>query len=344
MKRIVIIAKCYKKDISGPSNIIRGLIKQFDKEGINYKSLLLEEGMNKISYLKWIVHELGKKDRSIINVHTDGFLLPLFVLLMSKIYRKHSYYLTVHGLYSIDAGKRAKWEYIILEKYIYKHFDNIICVSDMLKSDLKELYKREKNIYVIPNATDADSDKVFETKNVKEIVALGGLRIGKGIKAIILCAKEMKKANISFHISLYGTDENNLDYFKEQIIKYNLEGYVEYFGNLMDKQRVYDIVKTADAQFCFSTYDTFNVAIAESLVLGCPCISSDRCGAATLIQNDFNGLVVDIVEENNNHFEKVVNFIRRLDEKKRKNIEQKAKDYKEILSWKNVAKKYTELE
>lgn len=55
MKRILIIAKCYKKDVSGPANIIRGLIRQFDKESINYKALLLEEGMDKVSYLTSIV-------------------------------------------------------------------------------------------------------------------------------------------------------------------------------------------------------------------------------------------------------------------------------------------------
>lgn len=172
MKRILIIAKCYKKDVSGPANIIRGLIRQFDKESINYKALLLEEGMDKVSYLTSIVQELKKKDKSVVNVHTDGFLLPLFILLMSKIYRKHSYYLTVHGIYRIDKGKRAQWKYVMLEKYIYRHFNNIICVSEMLKDDLEELYKRKKNVYVIPNATDADSNKGFEEKKVKEIVSL----------------------------------------------------------------------------------------------------------------------------------------------------------------------------
>ena len=344
MKRILIIAKCYKKDVSGPANIIRGLIRQFDKESINYKALLLEEGMDKVSYLTSIVQELKKKDKSVVNVHTDGFLLPLFILLMSKIYRKHSYYLTVHGIYRIDKGKRAQWKYVMLEKYIYRHFNNIICVSEMLKDDLEELYKRKKNVYVIPNATDADSNKGFEEKKVKEIVSLGGLRICKGINAIMLCAKEMKKTNISFHISLYGTDDNNLNFFNERISKDHLEGCVEYFGNLRDKQMVYDILRTADAQFCFSTYDTFNVAIAESLVLGCPCISSDKCGAATLIKNNFNGLVVNIAEEYNNHFEKVVEFIRKLDKEKREVVQQKANEYKEILAWKSVAKKYAELE
>lgn len=295
-------------------------------------------------YLKQIVQELRKKDKTVVNIHTDGFILPLFIMLMSKIYRKHSYYLTVHGIYRIDKGKNANWKYLILEKYIYKHFSNIICVSDMLKDDLKKIYKREKNVYVIPNATDANSNKVFEEKSVKEIVSLGGLRTQKGIDSIILCAKEMKKANIPFHISLYGTDDNNLDFFAEQLKKDKLEDYVKYMGNTMDKQLVYDIIKTADAQFCFSVYDTFNVAIAESLVLGCPCISSDRCGAATLIKNDFNGLVVNMTEERNNHFKKSIEFISGLNDEKRKNIEQKATEYKEILAWKSVAKKYEELE
>ena len=76
----------------------------------------------------------------------------------------------------------------------------------------------------------------------------------------------------------------------------------------------------------------------------CPCISSDKCGAATLIKNNFNGLVVNIAEEYNNHFEKVVEFIRKLDKEKREVVQQKANEYKEILAWKSVAKKYAELE
>ena len=63
-----------------------------------------------------------------------------------------------------------------------------------------------------------------------------------------------------------------------------------------------------------------------------------------LIQNNFNGLVVNIAEEYNNHFEKVIEFIRKLDKEKREIIEQKAKGYVEIFSWKNIAKKYAELE
>ena len=70
----------------------------------------------------------------------------------------------------------------------------------------------------------------------------------------------------------------------------------------------------------------------------------DKCGAATLIKNNFNGLVVNIAEEYNNHFEKVVEFIRKLDKEKREVVQQKANEYKEILAWKSVAKKYAELE
>ena len=63
-----------------------------------------------------------------------------------------------------------------------------------------------------------------------------------------------------------------------------------------------------------------------------------------LIKNNFNGLVVNIAEEYNNHFEKVVEFIRKLDKEKREVVQQKANEYKEILAWKSVAKKYAELE
>ena len=52
-------------------------------------------------------------------------------------------------------------------------------------------------------------------------------------------------------------------------------------------------------------------------------------------------MVVNIAEEYNNHFEKVVEFIRKLDKEKREVVQQKANEYKEILAWKSVCLLYT---
>ena len=44
-----------------------------------------------------------------------------------------------------------------------------MCVSQMLKNDIGNIFGRKDNVYVIPNATDAESDKKYEKKDISAL-------------------------------------------------------------------------------------------------------------------------------------------------------------------------------
>ena len=181
----------------------------------------------------------------------------------------------------------------------------------------------------------------FEIRNILRCAHDICRRKRKGIECVLKLASVFKEKTCCFHISLYGDAENNLDWFQKQVMELNLTGLIDYYGEITDKQKVYDIIRQADVQLCFSKYDTYNVAIAESLVLGCPCIASNMCGAAYLINDYSAGLVVDLDEESAGNFGNIIEYINNIG-----NVESYGKtnnDYVDLLSWKNVVSQYLSL-
>ena len=341
-KKIIVVAKCYDSNMNGPANIVRCLVEEFNNMNVSYEVVLLKENISKFDFLKQLVNTLKNSQTSTINVHTDGFLIPLLVYICSHVFRRHSYYLTVHGIYKIEAemAGKAKKHYILLESFLYKHFPNIICVSEMLRKNIEVIYGRKKNVSVIPNATDADSNLVFVRNKPIELITLGGLRKRKGIDILLDLAEYFKKNALDFHISIYGVDEGNKQKFDGEVEKRLLGNFVKYKGQLNNKQDVYDKVRTADFQLCLSLYDTYNVAIAESLVLGCPCIATDKCGASYLIRDRVNGIVV---KNEQREFQRILDYIMSFDETKRRKIEVESEKFKEALSWRKIANQYSNL-
>lgn len=348
-KKFILIAKCYESSLSGPANIVRGLVAGFQNKNIAITPILLKENTSKTVFLKTVIKEILRSRNATVNVHSDGFLIPFLVYLLSILNRNNSYYLTVHGIYEVEARIEGKGKlcYVLLERFLYKHFPNIICVSEMLGKDIQMQMKRRRKIYIIPNATNANSnvDLVYNRSSIMAI-SLGGLRKRKGIEEQIEMCTAMRAKNIPFVLNIYGSGEENRQAFQEKIKQMNLQDHIYYLGNLRDRQSVYDAVQSADVQLCLSKYDTFNVAIAESLALGCPCIATDRCGAASLIKHGYNGLIINISEEREQGYTQCIEYLEKLhnEPKMRYDIFQNRHEYQKKLSWENVIDQYANLD
>lgn len=348
-RKFILIANCLSTSTSGPANIVRGLAKALQSDNIMFTPILRTEHISKLPFMVQICGAVLGQKKSIVNVHTDGFLLPLLVFILSFFNRTNSYYLTVHGIYEIESQieGRKKNVYFMCERILYKHFPHLICVSEMLREDISSLFGRTDNVLVIPNATDASSDKpIVCDMETFEIVSLGGLRRGKGVDRILNLASCLSARNIDFHVSIYGPDGGNVELYSAIISERGLTGKVDYYGNVTDKQAVYDIIRQSAVQLCLSEYDTYNVAIAESLVLGCACIASDRCGASYLINDYENGLVVNLEQEEKTNYDKSLEYILHLRRSDlfRKKIFLNREKYATQLAWKTIANSYLALE
>ncbi len=352
MNKFILIGKCFKSSLGGPSEIIRGIEKGLIKQDIKYESLLLSEECGNFKFVEKLLFNVLTSSDCVINVHTYGFLIPLLIYICSLLNKRNKYYLTVHGIYAIDSlySNNTNPFYVWLEKNIYKRFPNIICVSEMLKKSLKEYFDRDENVFVIPNGSDATEfcmkEKMGRKKDFIQIIMLGGIKNIKGIyESLELIDYLVKRKQIHLKYEIYGAIDSETDKLKftQKVLEKGLQNIVDYKGIVSDKGKIYSIIQKADFQLCMSQYDTFNVAIAESLILGCPCITSDKCGAAYLIKVKENGLVVDM--KSKRVFEEIGEYIDSFvrDPDKRQRILNARVKYEEILSWDAVCTKYVEL-
>ncbi len=350
--KLIIIGKCYKHETNGPANVIRCLINGFSGLNAEIVPILLNDECSKMQFLIKVINTLLREKNCMVNVHTSGFLIPFLVWLMSNINHKNKYYLTVHGIYEIESALSgiSSRKYIVLERFLYRRFSNIICVSLMLKNDIKQIFGRNRQLFVIPNGSDAESRQLFENTainhRVVKLISLGGLKYRKGIiESLQLIAYLTKKKRLQVSLSIYGAEEKNHNkaWLDSETQKLGIDQIVQYLGAEFDKQKLYDCIAASDFQLCLSKYDTFNVAIAESLVLGCPCICTNQCGAAYLVKQNESGLAVDLSSAN--AFDDIYCYICSFlnDTSKRRQIYEEKAYYQKKLSWEEVCRSYLQL-
>ena len=351
MNEIIVIGKCFKSQNTGPANVIRGLCEGYEKLGEDVKFLLLNEELSSLKFTLKLAKLILFKKNCAINVHTDGLKIPWLVYKLSRLNRKNTYYLTVHGIYSIEsqmAGNTQK-KYLKKEAKLFKKFDNLVCVSQMLKDRIGEKYGRDKNVFVIPNATDAANfglKREFVPHDGINAVSLGGIKNRKGIWELLDVTEYLsKRKNLPFKCTVYGGCDSSaaLQKFREETARRGLEENIIYGGDIAEKRRVYEILCGADVQFCLSKFDTFNIAIAESIALGCPCVCTDDCGAAYLIYDGVNGISINFSKGGAE--QKIFEFITtRCDNRAAfDEITALAEEMSQRLSWPSVCREYLAL-
>lgn len=303
MKQIYIVGKTYKNQTGGPANVIRGLSSALKNRNVNVQVICLSESFKKSALIRCLLKILFVKRNCIVNVHTDGLKLPKLVYVFSRIDKKNQYFLTVHGLYYIESRMNGTYsnKYAKIERLLITKFPNLICVSDLLRKRIELDFGRTKNVGTVLNGIDFIENKTLETRKVcfetpLKLLMLGGVRERKGIFDCIKVVDYLQANGIDAKLSVYGVVDSQETYekFNSRIEELKLNEKIIYKGNLSDKESVYRVIRESDIHLSLSKWDTFNVAIIESLAMGVPCIASDQCGASNAIHQGINGIIVDM--------------------------------------------------
>jgi glycosyltransferase involved in cell wall biosynthesis len=77
---------------------------------------------------------------------------------------------------------------------------------------------------------------------------------------------------------------------KSMVAAMELDGRVIFAGR-KEGDDLYAVMSMADALILCSQSETFGAVVAEALQWGTPCVVSNNCGAAVLIENGKNGMV-----------------------------------------------------
>ena len=153
-----------------------------------------------------------------------------------------------------------------------------------------------KKVVTIPNFVDVDyftPQAEKKRRYVPEIMIAATIWPSKNTIGFVDVVAKLKEMGCSFHVSWYGKDESNIDYFntcQQKIAGLGIGNYLE----LKEKTtHIRDRYQEAD-YFCLpSFYEGTPNVICEAMACGLPIACSDVCDNSRYVSDGENGFLFD---------------------------------------------------
>lgn len=193
-----------------------------------------------------------------------------------------------------------KWDYYKKadEKY-YPKVDYIVTISDICKHSLEEIFPdcKEKvrvihNISspkIIKKMADEKCEVVFDKEYIN-IIMVGRPSDVKGYDFAIEACKKLKEDNKKVKFYSIGTS-NDIKKFKNMVKNLQLQDEFIFIG---ETNNPYKYMKQADIYIHPSRFEGKSVAIDEAKILAKPIILTNFTTAPDHIDNEVNGLIVNM--------------------------------------------------
>lgn len=186
------------------------------------------------------------------------------------------------------SNRRRNWKwYVPLDRWMYRQYQSIVCISDQAEINLKAyLGKGKYAISTIYNGIDvksfanaAPSDELLMQKgNRKAIVMVAGFRYEKDQDTLIKAMTYLPKNGYELWLVGDGKRRENL----EQLIKnLKLEQQVKMLGLRND---VPQILKASDVVVMSSHFEGLSLSNLEGMSVGKPFIASDVDGLREVVK------------------------------------------------------------
>ena len=294
--------------ISGWSN--NCFASRLDKLGIPYSTFKL--GWYYVKKVTWSVDSLIHYPQAVIkflylkNKHPHKFIyLTSYrqLILLYPFLKKNIIY-HVHDANSFS--RQSTFFLKIADKKILKY----IAVSNFIKNDLLKCGIPFSKIEVIYNSVNPEQFNTFNKKvfdpNKIVLGIVGQVIPRKGheevIKALYLLINKGYQ-NVILHIVGSG-DIKFIKSLKETIINYKIENHVIWKGFLEEKEDIYRNIDILLAPT--RNEEPFGMIAIEANMFSIPVIASKRGGLMEIIENNYNGyLVEDEVDNESDLFNKI---------------------------------------
>ena len=261
--------------------------EQLESEGIKIHSLG-KNGSNMYNpwYAVKLVRFLKKHRYDIVHTHNTA---PQLFAALARVLCSVVLCTTEHT--TSNRRRDLKW-YRPIDRWMYKQYDSIVCISDQAEENLKTYLGNGKyNICTIYNGIDVERfakavpcDELVQGKGKrKAVVMVAGFRYQKDqdtlIKAMGLLPKEQ------YELWLVGDGERR-DVLKNLVKEEGIEENVKFLGLRSD---VPNILKAADIVVMSSHFEGLSLSNLEGMASGRPFIASDVDGLHEIVAG--NGLL-----------------------------------------------------
>lgn len=219
-------------------------------------------------------------------IHAHLFPVQYFVVLAKIMsFSKAKLIFTEH---STNNRRMNSSQYKFIEKFIYRHYKKIICISDEVKFALKRaLNIPDEKLLVINNGinikqieqADIADRKTFKFNDSNRLlIMVAAFRREKDQDTVI---KVLKLLPQSYKLLLVGDGERR-QILENLVNELNLSSQVNFLGFRND---VISLLKMSDIAILSSHWEGFGLAAAEAMACGIPVIASDVSGLNNIVDN-----------------------------------------------------------
>ena len=222
-------------------------------------------------------------------------------------------------------------------RLLYKRAKYVIAISSAVKKRVQQITKNVEVIHDCFNPLDINRDRVLLLKDrFKDKFIIGNiaaLDMKKGQRIIVEVARKLQELYPDIHFLLLGDGEDK-EYLLNQskdLKNIIFEGYVVDVNNYIE---VFDL-------FVFPSYtEGFGSILLDVSNSNVPIVASRVGGIVDIIEDNFNGLLLDKIESNELK-DKIMQLYH--DKKTRDRLSNNAKLNVEKFSIENMGKEYEEL-
>ncbi len=222
---------------------------------------------------------------------------PLGVWISKKFKLKNI--LTMYGGDIYDPTKnRSPHKNPIFKKavnWVLKRSDYLVVESYDLREKLKEFYKLNKEVSVIPLPYEPINFKKSSRKqlglkdDLTYLISVGRLVERKGFDFLIKSVSELNNKKIHALIIGDGPEKDNLLRLSKEL---NIKDQIHLLG-FQSEEKKFQYLSNSDIYILSSVHEGFGVVIQEAMQVGLPIISTNTGGQVDLVQEDKNGYLVD---------------------------------------------------
>lgn len=305
--------------------------KKYIKNGINFLEIKVPNiyPLDQISMNLKLGKIVRKENFDVINTHAVwGAGIP-------KTHRKfqiHTYhgttYFFIKNHYSrLNFLKKVVTIPLLMYAYLIEkspaiRAKKIICVSDKVLVELKELYGKIERSEIVRSGTNLHDFKPINKTRAKQNISLNrtnfyGLYVGrggywtKGLDRVVKLSEEIYRLNKNYRLIVGGADEKKV---KSLINK----PFIVY-KPILDRTEISKYYGAAELFFCLSRYEggAPTLVTGEAMACGCLVICS-KDSKQEVIKDKENGLIINC--EHANYKNEAKKILKLLENKKRKAV------------------------
>jgi glycosyltransferase involved in cell wall biosynthesis len=256
--------------------------EQLRKAGVR----IIELSKNGSMYNPFYIIKLRKYLTQYDIIHSHNAPAQYFVAIASIISRYKSILLTTE--HSTNNRRRSIKLFHLLDKWMYRRYKEIICVSEMASNILSTYLEDKAHICTIQNGVDTKifmDAKPYTKQNLCNIpedcnvvTQVAAFREEKDQQTVI---RAMSRLTSSFHLLLVGDGPCKKD-CEQLVSELNMQSRVHFLGIRTD---VPQIMKTSDIVVMSSHWEGFGLTAVEGMCASKPVVATDVPGLREVVKD-----------------------------------------------------------